>query len=165
MRSLIYTDESHVVEIKMNGDAWRCILKEVIFHPVSDKPQHADFQVLVENEPIKMTIPVRPIGIPVGQIQGGLERLVRRSLEVLCLPKDIPEQIDLQVTDLKIGQAIHISDLEIEGVTFLGLPEQTIFAVTPPRGLTAAEEEEEEGAEGEEGEEGDEEGGEEEEES
>lgn len=142
---LIYTNESHVVRIELNGDAWECILKDMAFHPVTDRPMHADFQVLQTGEMITMTIPVNYQGVPQGQTAGGNTQYNVQQLDVRCLPKNIPASIDVDVTHLDIGDALHISDLSVEGVEFMDAPERTLVTVIQPRAVV--EEEAEEGLE------------------
>lgn len=165
VKQLIYTTETHVVSIRLDGNEWSCIMKDADLHPVTDRPLHADFLVLEAGEKVALMVPIRYHGTPTGQKEGGDTQFVLHELEVRCLPKDIPSHIDVEIAELAIGDAIHISDLEIAGVELLGRPEQTVVTVVPPRMLEVEEEEEpevmldEEGEpiipeEGEEGEEG-----------
>ncbi len=160
LRPLIYTDEAHLVEVKVDGNAWSCILKEMTYHPVTDAPLHADFQVLQKDHKIQLSVPVHFIGTPFGVRQGGRVRFVTNRVEVECLPKDIPSQIDVNIEDLDFHDSLYVSDLEEEDITFLDSEDLALVMVLPPRAEIEEEEEEEEGAleEGEaaEGEEGDE---------
>lgn len=141
LRPLIYTTETHIVNIEVEGNAWSCILKDVTFHPVTDRPLHADFQVLEEGQAITLAVPVNYIGVPKGKADGGVINVVFNELEVRCLPKDIPSHIEVDISDLDIGDVIHIGDLEVEGVEFIGTADQTLITIVQPR----REEEEEEG--------------------
>jgi large subunit ribosomal protein L25 len=132
LRPLIYADATHRVEVTLNGDSWECIMKDIDFDPVSDQPQHVDFQVLLEGEEIKITVPLRFEGVPFGQTEGGDTQLVQTELDVRCLPKDIPDAIEVDISELDIGESIHVEDLEEEGVTFLAQPRQTLVTVVPP---------------------------------
>ncbi len=160
LKPLIYTDETHLVEVEIDKDAWRCILKDIAYHPVTDRPLHADFQVLQEGEKITMSVPVRYIGTPIGQTHGGRTDYVVNELGVTCLPKDIPSHVDVDVTEIDIGQAIHVSDLDFPALEFHAPDDQILMTILKPRVMkepTLAEE-----IEGEEVEEGEEaEGGEE----
>jgi large subunit ribosomal protein L25 len=133
LERLVYTHETHIVKVEVDGQSWECVLKDMDFHPVTDRPIHADFQVLQQGEKITLTVPVQFHGTPAGQIEGGDTQYVLHELEVTCLPKDIPSHIDLDVAHLQIGDAIHISDLNVEGVTFGGALQQTIVTVVAPR--------------------------------
>lgn len=140
LKPLIYTTETHVVTIELDGQEWSCIMKEAAFHPVTDRPIHADFLVLEAGEMVSLIVPVQFHGTPIGQKEGGNTQVILHELEVRCLPKDIPSHIDVDVSNLAIGDAIHIEDIVVEGGELLGRPEQTIVTVVPPR----VEEEEEE---------------------
>ena len=133
LRPLIYTSETHRVLIKVNGNEWECILKDVVMHPVTDRPRHADFQVLQQGEKITLTVPIQYHGIPVGQSEGGDTQVIMNEIEVSCLPKDIPSHIDLDISALAIGDALHVSDIESEGLEFGSAPTQTLVTVVPPR--------------------------------
>ena len=130
---LIRSQETPLVKIEMEGNSWDCILKSVDYHPVEDSPEHADFQVLQEGEKINLAIPFRFKGIPAGQIQGGNTQYVISEAEVTCLPKDIPPFIELELTNLAIGEAIHIGDISIEGVEFNVPSQQTVVMIHAPR--------------------------------
>jgi large subunit ribosomal protein L25 len=153
MRPLIYTDEFHRVEITVDGgESYDCILKSLDFHPVSDRPIHADFQVLTAGEVITLTVPVQTQGMSVGQREGGTPQVYHHELEVSCLPKDIPDHFVIDITDIDIGGSIQLSDLEDDRFTFALPSDATLFAIQAAR--LEEEEEVEDLEEGEEGEEG-----------
>ena len=133
LKPLIYTAETHVVNIKVDGKQWNCIMKSADLHPVTDRPIHADFQVLEKGEKITLMVPIQFQGTPVGQRDGGDTQTVLHELEVRCLPQDIPSHIDIDISNLAIGDSIHIQDLTEEKIELLGRPEQTIVTVIPPR--------------------------------
>jgi large subunit ribosomal protein L25 len=133
LKPLIYTAETHVVTVKVNGKQWDCIMKSADLHPVTDRPIHADFQVLEKGEKITLMVPIQFHGTPIGQRDGGDTQVVIHELEVRCLPQDIPSHVDIDIAELTIGAAIHIQDLNVEGVELLGRPEQTVVTVVPPR--------------------------------
>lgn len=142
MRPLVFTNERHRVQLTVEGKAWDCILKEVVFDPLTDVPMHADFQMLKKGEKITLTVPLRLHGTPVGQIEGGDTQVILHELTVTCLPKDLPEHIDIDVAHLKVGDAIHVGDLALENLKIEAQPQQTIVTVVAPRGVAAEEEEE-----------------------
>lgn len=143
LNQLIYTTEAHVVEIRLDGKKFNCIMKDADLHPVTDRAIHADFQVLEEGEMVNLTIPIQLHGTPIGQKEGGDTQVVLHEVEVRCLPSNIPSHIDLDISGLNIGDAIHIADLVTEGLELLGQPTQTVVTVVPPRLLEEEEEEEE----------------------
>lgn len=156
LRPLIYTNETHRVRVEVGDGAWDCILKEVDYHPVTDEPLHADFQVLVEGRPIKITVPLRFTGVPLGVQAGGNATYILNEVEVICLPQHMPSFIEVPIGALKIGDSVHVEDLGVEGVEFLHPGRQTVVTVVGGRLVIEGEEEEEEGLEGEEAAEGEE---------
>ena len=157
MRPLIYTAETHRVAFDLGGETYDCIVKHIDFHPVTDVPIHADFLALTAGETITMTIPVVTVGAAPGIKAGGILSQPLNDLEISCLPKDIPGQIEVSIEGMEIGDSVHVSDLEVENVEILTDPARTVVTITVPR--AEEEPEEEEGlllegelAEGEEGE-------------
>jgi large subunit ribosomal protein L25 len=133
LHKLIYTTEAHLVRVNLDKDSWECILKDIDFHPMSERPVHADFQVLQKGEKVTMMVPIQFHGTPVGQTDGGDLQYVLHELEVNCLPEHIPSHIDVDIAALRIGDSIHISDLSTEGIEFLGQPQQAVVTVLAPR--------------------------------
>jgi len=144
---LIYTNDFHRVTVKVGRKSVDCVLKHVDFHPVSERPMHADFQILTSGEVITLTVPIRYTGTSRGQRDGGRVQAFFHELEVTCLPKDIPDHTSFDVSDLGIGDTVHLSDIAVEGVTFGAGPDTLLYSVMAPR--VEVEEEEEALAEGE----------------
>lgn len=132
LKRLAFGRSANRVQISMDGDQWNCVLKALDMHPVTDEPIHADFQALTAGERITITVPIRFIGTPEGQKEGGDTQHILNELSVSCLPADIPERIEIDVTELMIGDSIHVSDLDVENVEFQMNPEQTIVTVVAP---------------------------------
>ena len=132
LRPLIYTSETHRLTIKVDGEEYDCILKDIDFDPVSDFPIHADFFALTAGEVITMTVPIVTVGVSLGVQAGGVMSQALNDLRVTCLPKDIPSQIEVDVSQLEIGDSIHVSDLSLEDVTIETDPSRTIISITAP---------------------------------
>ncbi len=173
LRPLIHTSETYVVVVELDGEEYECIVKTVDFHPVSDMPVHLDFQALTRGEAITVTIPIRLEGMAAGVKDGGNLSQPLYELEIRCMPKDIPGHISVDVSDLNIGDSLHVSDIELgEAIELLTDPARTLVNVAAPRvevepeveealemydeegNLIERPEEGEEGAEGEEAAEG-----------
>lgn len=133
LHPMIYTDETHVVTVTFDGKQWECIMKAIDFDPVTDRPRHADFQVLTAGDLITITVPLQYLGTPVGQTDGGDTQYVVHEVTVRCLPKDIPSHIEVNVAELQIGDSIHVAQLESEGLEFITPDTQTLVTVVPPR--------------------------------
>ncbi|MFH2057163.1 MAG: 50S ribosomal protein L25/general stress protein Ctc [bacterium] len=126
----------------------KVLLKDIQRHPVTEDVLHVDFLRIDPTKKLHVDVPIKIIGIPVGVKTGGMLEIVRREIEVSCLPDDIPAYIEIDVTALEINDALHVSDLSIEKGEILTNPARTIVTVQPP----IVSKVKEEGAEGEEGE-------------
>src|SRR5918994_2418964 len=109
-RELVYTNEAHFVHVNIEGDESQAILQEVQFHPVSEVILHADFLKISEDRKIKMNIPTRLVGQAPGVAKGGTLVQKRSALKVLGFPKDMPDHIDVDVSELDFHHAIKVSD-------------------------------------------------------
>jgi len=143
------------IEDKGTAKVRTVLIKEIQRHSISSKLLHIDFNEIALDEKIKAHVPTEPVGEPKGvKEQGGVLEHILHEVEVECLPADIPEKIEVDVSELMIGDAIHVKTLPLgPKVIVLNDPELTVFAVAAPK----VEEEPEpaaEGAEGAEGEEG-----------
>ena len=149
LKRIAFSRQLQRVHVSVNGDSWACVLKDYEMHPVSDEPIHADFQVLEEGEEITLTVPIQYVGTPAGQTEGGDTQYLLDTIEITSAPKDIPEQVEINVEDLEIGDSLHVYDLDIEGVRFRTAQQQTLVTVLAPfveptEGELLEEEEEEE---------------------
>jgi len=134
LKPLIFTTETHVINLKLDdGKVKSCILRDIQFDPVTERPIHIDLQGLRENEEITLEVPlVLTGGIPAGVREGGILQQIIYTIKISCLPKFIPEQIEIDVANLKINNFVHVSDLSIPNVTILENPTSSIVGVVPP---------------------------------
>ena len=134
LKSLVFTSETHIIDLRLkDGSSKKCILRDVQFDPVSDSPIHFDLQGLKENEKLTIEIPiVLTGGIPKGVRDGGMIQHMIHRLKISCLPKDIPEKIEVNVAGLEINHSIHVRDLNIPNVTILEGLENPVVGVMPP---------------------------------
>ncbi len=130
--------ENLLVDLAVENDARSkrlALVQEVQHHPLSGKVVHVDFHEVAETEKVTVSVPVETTGEAAGVKNGGgtLEHILHK-LKVRCLPKDLPEQITLDVTALEIGKSIHIADIvPPTGVQILGEKTRTVVAVAAPR--------------------------------
>ncbi|MDP1678486.1 MAG: 50S ribosomal protein L25 [Bacteroidota bacterium] len=133
MKPLIYTSNTHLINLKLdNGENKTCILRDVQFDPITDRPVHFDLQGVKENEELTVQIPVVLIGSPKGVKDGGTLQHIMHKVRVSCLPKFIPEQIVLQVAELGMNDSIHVRDIKIDNVRILDNAASAVVAVVPP---------------------------------
>ena len=151
LRPLIYTAETHIVSLELSdGSTEMCMLRDVQFDPITDKVVHFDLMGLIKGQAVKFEVPVTLEGQPVGVKAGGVLTQVLLKVEVECMPKDLPEHIALDVTNLEAGQTLTVGDLTLEGITILNDPGQAIVIVGHARAEEETETEEETGEESEE---------------
>lgn len=156
--NLVYSPDVYLVSLDLDGTEYKAVMQDIQFHPVRDDIQHIDFYQVIEKHPFWMRIPVRYEGVPAGVTEGGKEIIKSRKLIIKALPKDMPDEIKLDVTGLNIGDSIRVADLSYENLEIIDDPNQVLILVKSPRGGAAFALPEEEAAEGEEGEEAAEEG-------
>ncbi len=115
-----------------NGDK-KVLIRELQRDPVLGDILHIDFQQISLTKKLTINVPVRLLGTPIGvQQDGGILQHVLRELEVECLPTDIPEKIEVDVTSLKIGDSIHVGDIKLESVEMLSDLQGSVVSVVPP---------------------------------
>ena len=126
-------------------DTKPAMIKEFQTHPVSGKFLHIDFYEIDMQRKIRAGVPVVTKGQPKGVELGGLLQIVRRELEVLCLPTQIPNAIEVDVTELGVGDSIHVDEIQLEGdVEIPADVNFTVITVLSPKVEAEVEEEEEE---------------------
>jgi large subunit ribosomal protein L25 len=120
------------IDDQKNGDK-KVLIREVQRDPVWGDILHVDFQQVSLTKKLTINVPVRLVGAPIGvQQDGGILQHVLRELELECLPTDIPEKIEVDVANLKIGDSIHVGDIKLEKVEILSDPQGSIVSVVPP---------------------------------
>jgi large subunit ribosomal protein L25 len=134
LKPLITTAETQLVNLRLSdGEAKSCILRDIQFDPITERPVHVDFQGLREDEEIAIEIPVVVTGaIPVGVRDGGILQQFTRMVEIFCLPRYIPDHIEVNAEELKINHFFHVSDLKLENVKILDDADTTLVGVIPP---------------------------------
>ncbi len=126
---LVYTPNAHTVVIALeNGDTYNAILQDIQFHPVTDRILHIDFYQLFDDKEISMDIPVSFVGNSKGVRNGGVLRKNKRSLRIKALPGNLPDFIEADITELKIGSKLYITTLENEAYKFMH-PDNTVVCL------------------------------------
>ncbi len=128
LKDLIYTPEVFLINIDLEGEKLQAIVKETQFHPVTDRILHVDFMKVVEDKPVKVYMPVKLVGFAKGVQAGGQLYQLMRYIKVKGLVKDIPDHLEIDVTDLGLGKSLKISDLSFENLEILE-PESAVVAL------------------------------------
>lgn len=133
--------ESTIFNLKSddsNLNQMSVILRDVQVHPVTRRPVHVDFYALDMTKPVRVNVEVRLEGKPVGLAEGGVLEHLRRDIEIEVIPSEIPEYIVADVSNLGLGDALHVSDLKPgSNVRIISLPTLTIATVAVPKEVAA----------------------------
>ena len=148
-KKLIYSPDVFEVQLEIDGSTHRSIIKDIQFHPVTDRPLHVDFLQMFEDKEISVDLPVRAVGSSIGVVNGGRLAVNFRNLTVKGLPNALPECIETDITLLKIGQDIRVRDLTIDGCEIEQPQSAVVVAIKMTRASMGVDEEEEEGTESE----------------
>jgi large subunit ribosomal protein L25 len=129
--------ESTVIEVTVGGTTSKTLIREIQRHPIRRQILHVDFQALVAGEKVTVNIPIVLHGIPEGvRLGGGVLDQTLREVEIEVDPSSIPDHIEYDVTNMVIGDSVHVSDLRVpEGVKVLDDPETSVAVVAAPRAV------------------------------
>ncbi len=135
--------EQVVINLKFpDGTTKMGVIQEIARHPVTGKMLHVDFHIFHKGETVEVTVPVITVGTPKGVKMGGILEHIIRELDIKTTPDNIPPHIEIDVTDLGIGDSIHVKDIQLEGIEIDEDPEEVIVTVLAPRKAVEVEEEE-----------------------
>lgn len=138
LRKIIYTPHTYVVKLEIDGEAHTAIMKEIQFHPVTDAPLHVDFLEVNDQKPITIAIPVKLNGLAQGVRDGGRMNLSIRKISVVAPYQQIPEHLDIDVTNLRIGKSIKVGDLNFEGLQMATSKDVVVCSIKMTRNAMAA---------------------------
>jgi large subunit ribosomal protein L25 len=141
-KNLVYTHEAHLVKLNLDGQEFKVVLQDMQFHPVTDHIIHADFVQIFDDKPVIINIPVSLFGDSEGVKAGGKLIVKRRNLKVKGYAKDLPEDLPVDVTELKIAHSIKVEDLSYEKIELLDPKITTVVTVATSRVALKTEEEE-----------------------
>ena len=138
LRKVVYTPHVYVVNLTIDGEAHKAVMKELQFHPTTDALLHIDFYEVNETKPITIGIPVKLTGHAQGVRDGGRLSQAVRQLNVTAPYKQIPETLEIDVTDLKLGKAIKVADLNFNGLEIATPAQVVVCSVKATRASRAA---------------------------
>ena len=147
LRALIYTPDVLVVKLNLAGKTHMCVLKEAQFHAVKDNTLHIDLYEVTEDKPVTVELPVKLNGLAAGVKAGGKLALNMRKLKVKGIYTNLPEKIELDVTELGLGKSIAVGSLHFENLEFMNPKSAPVCTVKATRAAAAAEATEEAAAE------------------
>ncbi len=138
LRKIVYTPHIYVIKLVIDGEEHTAILKELQFHPVTDALLHVDFYEVNDQKPITVGIPVKLNGLAQGVRDGGRMNLSIRKINVTAKYQDIPEHLDIDVTNLTIGKSIKVGELSYEGLEMATSKNVVVCSIKATRKSIAA---------------------------
>ncbi|MDR3184403.1 MAG: 50S ribosomal protein L25/general stress protein Ctc [Prevotellaceae bacterium] len=135
LKGLVYTPNAYLVKLNIDGAAHTAVMREIQFHPVTDAILHIDFYPVREDRPVTIDVPVVISGNSEGVRQGGKLQILNRRLKVSALPKYLPDELHIDVTNLALGKNIVVGDLKYDNVQILNPKVTIICAVKTTRAV------------------------------
>ena len=132
-RHLVYTPNAYIIEVKLDGKTHKAVMQDLQFHPVNDKLYHLDFVEVFDDKPVTMEIPILLTGAAIGLKDGGKSRQRRRVIKVRGLVKDLPDTLEIDITDVAVGDVIKVGDLEYDNLEVLDPSRSMIYAIVSSR--------------------------------
>lgn len=138
LRKLVYTPNVYLIDLEIDGKVIKAIMQDIQWHPVQELAMHVDFLAIQDDKPIKIEVPVKVLGLAKGIKSGGKLSMNLRKLKVKALAAHIPDSIDIDVTDVALGQSIKVGDVNIENVEFQNSKSNVIVSVIITRAAKSA---------------------------
>lgn len=135
---LVSQPASFIIDLDIDGKVCTAVLREVQYHPVTDRPLHIDFVAVTEDKPITIDVPVRIFGNSEGVRQGGKLTVNVRKLRVSALMANLPDELPVDITTLKLGKRINAGDLHYDNVNIVTPKTAIVCAVKATRNAVAA---------------------------
>ena len=130
LNKFVFTSETGIIQLSFEGqEPIDCVIKDVQFDPVTDKVVHFDVSGVTLGQLLQIELPVSLVGNSIGVKDGGILQEQTHKLEVECLPRDIPQHIEIDISGLKIGESIHVSDLKLDKIKILNSEDTVIVSI------------------------------------
>jgi large subunit ribosomal protein L25 len=136
-RDLLYTPHVNTVNIDIEGKKYHAIIQEAQYHKVNDSLLHVDFLEIVAGRPVVMNLPVKTTGTSPGVRAGGKLNKKLKTVKVKGMVEKMPDSVDIAIDKLEIGDSVRVSDLKIDGLTFLDASNVTVVSVQVTRAVAA----------------------------
>ena len=143
VKPLIFTSDFKLAEVSIDGEVHKCILKDVVFHPVTDEIVHMDFLKLTAGHAVKVEVPLQFVGASPGVIQGGKLIQQIRRIKIKATPENLVDKLTVDISKLELGDAVRVNEIfPVEGVEIINNGAIPVATVEVPRALKSAEAEE-----------------------
>ncbi|WNJ21226.1 50S ribosomal protein L25 [Pontibacter sp. G13] len=140
LRPVLYTAETFIVNLDIQGEKMDAIVRGADFHPVTEAPLHIEFLKVTDDKPVIFELPVEMVGTPAGVIKGGRLTIKMRKVKVKGIPAKSPEKVSVDVSHLDLGETAKLSAATVEGIEFITPPSAAVATVIIPRALRSAKE-------------------------
>ncbi|MBR1774824.1 MAG: 50S ribosomal protein L25/general stress protein Ctc [Bacteroidales bacterium] len=137
-KGLLFTPDTHYVELTIDGNKTMAILQDIQYHPVTDEVLHADFLRIFDDKPITIAVPVKTTGTAPGVLQGGKLQIKLRKVRLCGLPNAIPQEVVLDISKLGIAQGIKVNEINIPDVEVMEVKSSVVVTVRATRNAVAA---------------------------
>lgn len=134
---LIFTPDSYLVNLDVDGKKYQAVLQETQFHALTDEMLHADFMQVFEDKAVVIEVPVKITGTSVGVLAGGKLQVKLKKLKVKALPKNLPDFVTVDITNIAIGQSVKVGSLEAKGFEYVSSANAVVATVRVTRAAAA----------------------------
>ncbi|MFW6347726.1 MAG: 50S ribosomal protein L25 [Cyclonatronaceae bacterium] len=138
VEKLLSVSEKEFIKVEIDGKEYLCLLYDVQFHPVTDRPLHLDLYATSPDKPVTITVPLRLQGTPPGITEGGRLYQPLREIQIKCLPENIPAEFVVNVSKLQIGNTLKVRRIKPKNLEILTEGQRTIVVIRPPKGATVS---------------------------
>ncbi|MEM8901098.1 MAG: 50S ribosomal protein L25 [Bacteroidota bacterium] len=138
VRPAVYTAETYIVKLNMDGKVTNTVIRGIDFHPVTEKIEHIEFLQVSDDKPVVLTLPLELTGTPKGVITGGKLLIKQRKIKVKGFASKLPERITLDVSQLELGDTVKVSSIEAGDFQIMTSPSAAVASVEIPRSLRSA---------------------------
>jgi large subunit ribosomal protein L25 len=132
-KNLVYTHEANLVNLNIENEQHMAVLKDIQFHPVSDKILHIDFIEVFSDKDVIINVPIKVSGDSIGVIAGGKLAIKKRNLKVKGLPADLPEYLTIDITNLKIHDTVKVGDMSYDKIELLDPKKLLVLSIATSR--------------------------------
>lgn len=134
LEDILSESSRQFINISVNGETHKTLLKDIDFHPITDRPTHVDFYEVADDRKVTLTVPIKLEGTPVGVTEGGGRIFQPRYiLKIRVTPDRIPGEYAIDISELEIGDSLHVRDLDLEGIIPLDDLSETLVTIRPPK--------------------------------
>jgi large subunit ribosomal protein L25 len=139
-RDIVYTPNTYLFSLQVGKTKYKCILKEVQFHPVNDMIIHADFFEVSEDKPVVVNVPLKLEGNSIGAQKGGKVVQNLPKLKIKALPKDLPDFVSVDISHLDLGKVARVKDAKVDNFQIINSKDLPVASIAVPRGLKGKDE-------------------------